>query len=132
MVFHRARVYFSDEAAMDIKISPSNQPTGQIDEPNAVEDTHAVAETEATTNVASANLSADAVAQVTVELRTGILSPDRAVERLVSLTLRDPAVAGAPSRVKSEMAEVLRVMLETDPRLTALLVRLGIRVSDEK
>lgn len=77
-----------------------------------------------------ASLPVDAVERVTVELRTGAISANQAVDRLVSLTLADPALAAAPAHVKAETAEVLRAMLETDPRLTALLARLGLRVDE--
>ncbi|MCU0662803.1 MAG: hypothetical protein MUC50_10825 [Myxococcota bacterium] len=116
---------------MDIKITPGSRAANQIEETSGVDGApSAVSDAQGCAPV-TPGLSAEAVARVTVELRTGALSPNQAVDRLVSLTLEDPALACAPSRMKSEIAEVLRAMLETDPRLTSLLARLGVRIADE-
>jgi hypothetical protein len=69
--------------------------------------------------------ASDAVGRIAEDLVAGRINGDQAIDRLIEETLGGAMVAGAPAEMRSQLEQVLRAYVETDPHLKALALGIG-------
>ena len=112
----------------DIKIPSGSKPGAPVDATTGVEEgashpTEPVAETEGAT-------SADPVTRIAEELAAGRIDGDQAVERIIAETMDAEMIKQAPESLRTELAETLKQLIETDPHLRSLARGLGATSED--
>ena len=104
---------------MSIKIQP-----GQIQE-TATQVKESTGEGVADASVSSTGAaSSDPVTQVAMDLIAGKISGEQAVDELVAQALDSGELKEAPSSLRTEVEELLRTTIETDPYLVSLVASL--------
>ncbi len=105
-------------------------PTG----PNAVEGLQDAVrnegESDAITSTAPVEKETDRVTEVALDVASGRITGDEAVERLLEHTMDSGIAAQAPRELRDEMLQVIRTMIETDPYLRSLAGGLGATVDE--
>jgi hypothetical protein len=117
------------EAMMsDIKIPSGPKPGAPVDATTGIE-SGGSAPTESIDG-AEGTASADAVTRIAEDLAAGRIDGDQAVERIIAETMDSEMVERAPATLRTELAETLKNLIETDPHLRSLARGLGASSED--
>jgi len=109
---------------------PPTAPVGNADRADASSPVDKTRETQPAAPVTTP-APPDAVASVAAELRAGTITPEKAVERLVDMTLGSVG-AKLPEAARAELRGRLEALLAEDPYLQAKARRIGITPASEE
>ncbi|MBW2276450.1 MAG: hypothetical protein JRF63_03095 [Deltaproteobacteria bacterium] len=112
----------------DIKIPSGPKSGAPVDATTGIEEGAArPAESIGGTDAAT---SSDAVTRIAEDLAAGRIDGDQAVERIIDETMDSEMVEQAPESLRTELAETLKNLIETDPHLRSLARGLGASGED--
>jgi hypothetical protein len=117
------KVHVTEVCMSDIKIPSGPKPGSPVETTTGVDEGAA----QATESIGSVDgsTSTDAVTRIAEDLAAGRIDGDQAVDRIIAETMDAEMVEQAPATLRSELAETLKNLIETDPHLRSLARGLG-------
>lgn len=110
----------SPDSAVADAVSGSPEATAEVGPSDGAGETGANAAVDGVAGPDAVQTSPDLVAEIAADLGAGNITADQAVDRILTDVMDISIVETAPDELRTEMLEVLKDLLETDPYLRSL------------